>query len=202
MELRKRILTKASETFFNLGIKAVTMDDIAQSLGISKKTLYGEFKNKETLVVEVMHDFLIEDKKVCDCSIFNTSSAIDEMLHLMEHMNNMMSSINPLLVLETYKYYPKAWALFDEYKEKFILSKMEDNLKRGKKEGLYRQNIDTAIIARLKLGHVDIASDGKLFPLDNFNFALVHQQLMYQYLYGICSVKGHQIVNDYLNITK
>ncbi len=202
MELRKRILTKATETFFNLGIKAVTMDDIAQSLGISKKTLYGEFKNKEALVIEVMRAYLIEDKKVCDCTVFNTSSAIDEMLHLMEHMNKMLSSINPLLVLETYKYYPKAWALFDEYKEKFILTKMEDNLKRGKKEGLYRKNIDISIVARLKLGHVDIASDGKLFPLDKFDFALVHQQLMNQYLYGICSVKGHQIVNDYLKITE
>ena len=202
MELRERILTKASETFFSLGIKAVTMDDIANALGISKKTLYGEFKNKETLVIEVMRTYLLEDKKVCDCNVFDSTGAIEEILHLMEHMNSSLSKINPLLVLETYKYYPKAWALFDEHKEKFILTKMEENLARGIEEGVYRKDIDVSIIARLKLGHVDIVSDGKLFPIDKFDFVKVHQQLMNQYLYGICSIKGHQIVNDYLKINE
>lgn len=200
MGLRQRILEEATNTFFRMGIKAVTMDDIAGSLGISKKTLYTEFNNKKSLVTSVMELYLESDRKMCECDVEGAHSAIEEMLKLMEHMEKMMGQINPLLIIETYKYYPEAWGLFDAYKEEFVLDMMKKNLERGVKEGLYRKQIDVEIMARLKLAHIDWMSEGKTFPIDKFNFIKVNEQLLFQYLYGICTIKGHEFINNYLKI--
>lgn len=54
VELRDRIIVKATEAFTLHGIKSITMDDIATSLGISKRTLYEVFEDKETLLREVI----------------------------------------------------------------------------------------------------------------------------------------------------
>lgn len=202
MELRNRILEEATSTFFRLGIKAVTMDDIASAIGVSKKTLYTEFSNKKSLVLAVMEAYLISDRKMCECETEGAHSAIEEMLHLIEHMSKSMSQINPLLILETYKYYPEAWALFVAYKEEFVLGAMKQNLKRGVQEKLYRKEIDVEIIARLKLAHIDLISEGNAFPFDKYNFMEVNEQLLYQYIYGICSIKGHQFINNYLKINE
>lgn len=202
MALRDRILEEATNTFFRLGIKAVTMDDIASSIGVSKKTLYTEFSNKKDLVFAVMECYLESDKKICECNIIGAESAIEQMLSLIAHMEKTMVNINPLLIIETYKYYPEAWALFDAYKEEFVLEIMKSNLQRGIEEGLYRKKINVEIMARLKLAHIDWTSEGTAFPIDKFNFMEVNEQLLYQYLYGVCSIKGHKFINNYLKINE
>lgn len=200
MQLRDRIIEEATSTFFRLGIKAVTMDDIARGIGVSKKTLYTEFSNKKALVYAVMERYLIEDRQVCEETLSENVSAIEELLCLRDHMEKRISQINPLLIIETYKYYPQTWALLAKYKEEYVLDMMKQNLKRGVKEGLYRANIDVDIMARLKLAQFDIAIEGIVFPIDKYNFILVNEQLLYQFLYGICSIKGHQFINNYLKI--
>lgn len=51
-ELRERIVVTATEAFTSKGIKSITMDDIAAALGISKRTLYEVFSDKESLLKE------------------------------------------------------------------------------------------------------------------------------------------------------
>lgn len=55
--MKKKIITKATELFLSIGFKSVTMDDLAQSMGISKKTIYQYFENKNQLISSCTESF-------------------------------------------------------------------------------------------------------------------------------------------------
>ena len=95
MEIKERIIAKAREQFFRYGIKSVTMDDIARELGISKKTIYQHFEDKDAIVYQLMVGEMAQDKCEWEDLDKNTDNVIERIVKSMEIMKQAFAEINP-----------------------------------------------------------------------------------------------------------
>ncbi len=198
--MQDRILETARELFFRNGIKSVTMDDIAAEQGISKKTIYQYYNDKNALVLALTR---VQTK--CQhsdmCQIRESSQdAIHELLESMKYMAHIFSRINPGMFYDLKKYHPQAWNQFRSFKEKDLAGFIEENFRKGIKQGLYRKDLKLKILARLRLEEIELALDPKAFPPDQFNIVEVQVTIMEHFLQGVVTLKGHKLLNKYNNI--
>ena len=116
MEIKERLLNKAKEMCFRFGIRSVTMDDIAKELGISKKTIYQNFEDKDEIVYQMMLQEM--QKEECEWKDLAKTSVniLDKMLKAQVLMRKSLSEINPALVFEVKRYHPRAWGIFENHK--------------------------------------------------------------------------------------
>jgi AcrR family transcriptional regulator len=186
-----QILGKVETVFWRYGVKSVTMDDIAKELKISKKTLYRFVKDKSDLVVKVLEGHCELDKVVVHDAIENAENAIDELMHVSEMLGQKLQQINPSFHYDLEKYYPKAWTVFSEHKENFILNCVKQNLERGVKEGIYRDNLNAEVISQLYIHKIDCIFDSAIFPVGKFTFFEVFLELMRYHIRGVSNEKGN-----------
>ncbi len=199
MELRGKILQGAYSLFNARGLKSVTMEEVAGHLGMSKKTLYSEFRNKEEVIIDITRLELEKQKNFQEEIKHQSLDAVHEILLVMECLSDFFSGINPQVLLEVRKYYPRAWKLFEEHKELDMMKSISENLKRGIKEGFYRKDINVPILTRLRMGEVMVNFDHTLFPPRDFHPKQIHEESLKLFLYGITTVKGRNIITKHQN---
>lgn len=202
MKNKEKILTGAKELFYKYGIKNITMDEIARHLAISKKTIYHVFPDKDTLVNSLMLNDLKNNHREFD-GIFNQAeNVVDEVFMIMKKMTEIFSNCNPVMYYDLQKFYPQTWQHFIDFREKFILMHVERSIEKGKKEGLVRLDVNTKILAHLRMEEISMAMNGGVFPTDKFSVLDVQLALAEHFLYGICTLKGHKLVNKYKEINE
>jgi len=202
VDTKSKILNGAEELFFKYGIKSVTMEDIAKHLGISKKTIYQFYSDKNELVEIFMAERLKENEYECRLIAKNAANVIEIFFALMEHLGVMFSNMNPKLFYDLQKYHPTTWKLFKQFKEGFIELMVQDSLKRGMKEGFVRKDINTKIIARLRMEEVEMGFNPELFPPNKFKIIDVQLALLDHFLHGVCTLKGHKLINKHKQVTE
>mgnify|MGYP001563573558 CR=1 FL=1 len=202
MTHKEKILTGCKELFSRYGIKNITMDEIAKQLGISKKTIYQEFPDKDSVVHSLMMADLEIRQREFEEIYNNSENVVDEVFTIMKKMTEIFSTCNPVMYYDLQKYYPKTWKVFSDFKQKFILNRVEQSIEKGKKDGLVRQDINTRILSLLRIEEITMAMSGQVFPHDKFNMLEVQLALTEHFLYGICTLKGHKLVNKYKKINE
>ena len=197
MEPKDRILKGAEELFFKYGIKSITMDDIAKHLAISKKTIYQFFEDKNELLETLMKQRL--ELNICEMDQItkDAENVITETLQLMKHMGAIFAQMNPNVFYDMQKYHPTAWKIFKQFKEVKLAKVVENSITRGVKEGLVRSDINPKIMARLRLEEVEMGFNPQIFPPDKFKITDVQVALLDHFLLGICTIKGHKLMNKY-----
>lgn len=136
------IVDNVSKMFLEYGIRGVTMDDIAQRLSISKKTLYTYFEDKKELVKAVVKIINCEIDKDFSSLDKDKFTAIEELFHFHEVHIRMIQTNNPAFIYDLKKYYPDLFSNFEKFKHEMIYNKFVSNLNRGIMEGLYRKDLD------------------------------------------------------------
>lgn len=201
-ELKERILTEAECLFCHYGIKSITMDDIAKHLGISKKTIYQHFSDKNELV-------RIQIKNMMDrqqCLLNNNTDAAENPVHevflAVTHIQVLLSKMNPALFYDLQKYHPEAWQEFKNFRDKYLLECIQSNLKRGIEEGYYREEIDINILSRLRVQQIDMIFNKQAFPAAEFNLSEVMRLITEHFLYGICNSEGNKLIYKYKHINE
>lgn len=202
METKDRILGAAFELFFRFGIKSVTMDDIAKHLSISKKTIYQFFRDKDEIVHTLMQQKIAEDIKEFTEIKNNTANVVEEVFHFLRLMQDIFGKINPNIFYDLQKYHPSSWQLFIEFKENFLLKMVESSLEKGKLDGLVRLDLNTKILARLRIEEIELGLNPRSFPSDKFRLIDVQLGLTEHFLYGVCTLKGHKLINRYKHIVE
>ena len=202
VEELKRINSTSRDLFLRYGFKSVTMNDISQELGMSKKTLYQYVDNKEDLIKKVVADFIEEDKEACAEIFEKAGNAIEEMHLLAFHVNLLLQKINPSAIYDLNKYYRNAKELVEDYKRGFVADRILDNMKRGMDEGFYRKELDAEVIIRLYLGMFELIMDGQHFPFPKFNQASVQEAFLRYHIRGIATEKGIKLLNKYEKLQK
>ena len=200
MEPQEKILKSSLALFFKYGIKHVTMDDIAKELGMSKKTIYQFYKEKDDLVNQLCEMELKEHE--CDFDKFSETAEnpIHEIMLISEKMRIMMQNINPMFFLDLQKFYPTAFHRFQVFKENSAYRNIYINIKRGIEEGVYRSSLDPEFVSRLRLAQIDMLMFGSYFSFDKVSFVNTHELMLEIFVYGICTVKGHKLFNEYKKI--
>ena len=195
-----RIIQGGEDLFLTAGIKSVTMDDIAKHLGISKKTIYHFFKDKNELVMALTKKKLQEDEEYINSVISQSANVIEEMINMMKCTQEEFARMNPIVIHDLQKYHPEAWKEFQKFKAEVLVRTMEELLTKGIKQGYIRPDVDPKIMARMRVAQVETGFDGTLFPVSEFSPWKVQVQFLEHFNYGICTLKGHKLLDQYKNI--
>lgn len=197
MEMKDRIKQKADELFRTYGIKSVTMDEIANRLGVSKKTIYQSFADKDELVDEVVVELLTYNQARCNTDRALATNAVHEVFLAMEMVKEMFHNMNPVILYDMERNHPNTFQKFLQHKNKFLLQIIKENIERGKKEELYREDINTEVIARIRLETMMLPFNQEIFPKSKFNFVDLEEQLIEHFLFGVATMKGHKLILKY-----
>jgi AcrR family transcriptional regulator len=200
--MKSRILEKGTQLFFRYGVKSVTMDAIAAELGISKKTIYQHFPDKESMVIEVVQTFIEQDSLKWDELDRLYSNVIEKMFKSFEMMKDMLTQMNPRLLFEIQKYFPNAYQHFTEHGEKCIYKNLIADFKKGAQFGYFRKDIDFELLARLRMAEVDLAFNPDFYPNNKLPLYETQLTLMDIFMRGILTEKGLTLYNSYQNNLK
>lgn len=197
MEMQERIRQKADELFRRYGIRSVTMDEIAAQLGISKKTIYQFYADKDQLVEAVAQDEIRHSQECCQRDQSASANAIEEIFRVMEFVETTFRNMNPSMLYDLEKYHPSGYKKFLEHKNRFLYDMVRTNLERGIREELYRPEIKVEIITRFRLESMMLALNTDLFPPSKFNQVELQREIMEHFLYGVATLKGYKLILKY-----
>lgn len=197
--MRDKIVSKAAEMFITLGFKSVTMDDIANEIGISKKTIYTHYKNKTNLVKETTLSLFEVITQGIDCICEQDHNPIEELYAIkkfvMMHLKNEKSS--PQYQLQ--KYYPEIFHTLKNKQFEMMQECTLRNLKKGVEQSLYRNNLDIEFVSRIYFIGVSGTKDDALFPSEKFPKAQLMEEFLEYHLRGIVTKKGQLTLNNFIN---
>ena len=198
MEIKERIIAKAREQFFRYGIKSVTMDDIARELGISKKTIYQHFEDKDAIVHQLMMAEMEQDKCEWEDLDKNTDNVIERIVKSMEIMKQAFAEINPSAFFDIKKYHPKTWELFQKHKQNFILESIRKDLLQGIEQGFFMHDIKVEILTRMRLEQIETGFNPELFPPNKFSVIEVQLTMSDHFIRGILTIKGLEVYQEFM----
>jgi len=202
MEVKERILSKATDLFMRYGIRSVTMDEIAAQLGISKKTIYQFFTDKDE-IVEAVIDCEIRNNED-DCKRFrqNSENAVHEVFVAIDEMEKMLKAMNPLIMYDLEKHHPKSYKKFKSHKYLFLNTTIRENVERGIREELYRDDLNIDIVAKHRIESVFTGFNQDLFPHSRYKLSEVGYELSMLFLHSIVTPKGKKLIEKYLTERK
>ena len=133
----------------------MNMDDLAKSLACSKKTLYKYFNDKRDLVTRSLgfHMDMMEEE-MTDL-LQADGNAIDQALEDMEKKHAMLSAMNPSVLFDLKKYYPKVFESTLMRRQAMVRTMLVHNVERGMEEGLYRQDLNIDAVADMHIALVE-----------------------------------------------
>lgn len=197
MEAKERILHKAHELFNRYGIRSVSMDDIAGQTGMSKKTLYQYFADKEELVGAVFSQVMEGNKKQCMLDQKRADNAVHELFLAFDMVRDMFANMNPAVLFDMEKYHPRVYQNFSEFKNTFLYQMIRANLEWGIKGELYRPEIEVDVMTRLRIGSIFLAFNPEVFPNNKTHLLHIELQIMEHFVYGLATVKGQKLIQKY-----
>jgi TetR/AcrR family transcriptional regulator, cholesterol catabolism regulator len=174
------------------------MDDIASDLGISKKTIYQHFEDKDDIVHQMMEIEMANDKCEWEDLEKVSKNVIEKSVKSMEFFKQAFTEINPSAFFDIKKYHPKTWQLFQDHKQNFILASIIKDLKEGIEQGFFRPEIKVEILAKMRLEQIEIAFDPHLFPTNKFSVVDVEITMLDHFFRGIMTEKGLKVYEECL----
>jgi AcrR family transcriptional regulator len=197
MEVKERILTKAADLFMRYGIRSITMDEIASQLGISKKTIYQFFTDKDDMVSAVIEQEIKKNESECIGFRNDAADAVHEIFLAVEDLDEMLKYMNPLMLYDLEKHHPKAFQKLKEYKYQFLYQAILDNLRRGIKEGVYRADFQLDIVAKNRIESAFLVFNPDVFPHTRYKISEVNLELAMLFLHGISTANGKELIVKY-----
>jgi TetR/AcrR family transcriptional regulator, cholesterol catabolism regulator len=190
MDHQRHILEIAQRLFMRFGLKSVSMDDVAEEAGISKKTLYQIVPSKAELIDRIIDSYVCAETELIREMQENAVDSLGEMLAISDMITETLGQMSPALLFDLRKYYRKSWEKINTLQRGHIYEVVHHNLESGIRQGLYRGDMDTTVIARLYVQKSLSLIDDEIFPITDFDRgALVRNHILY-HLHGILSEAG------------
>jgi len=174
------------------------MDDIAAKLGMSKKTIYQYFKDKDELIEAVVDDVIDNNQCICNDDREKADNAVHEIFLVMDMMVEMFKTMNPSILFDMQKYHPAAFRKFQLHRNEYLYNVCKQNLERGIKEELYRPEINTDIMARYRVETMLTAFNPEFQRSVKQSLIVIEEEIIIHYLFGLVSVKGYKLTQKYM----
>ena len=197
LPLTDKVVSVAEGLFMRLGVRSITMDEVARTLSMSKKTLYQYFENKDQLVSATMIAHIRREEKALKRVHKSSRNAIEEIHGLAEIMRKNLGQLNPSTLFDIKRFHLNAWEKFLNFKNKCIQGHTADNIVRGIKEGYYRPEIDAHILARLRVEQVPLMFKPTVFSNADFDFKQVQLQVLDHFIHGLLTNKGRKLYEKF-----
>ena len=198
--MRDKIIEKSTEMFLIQGVKGLTMDIIANEMGISKKTIYKYFNTKRELV-----------KAGSEYSFHKITSGIHKIMELNENpireiylikdfVFKILKSENTSPYFQFHKYFPKIYQSLITRQFSEMNKCITKNIKKGMEQGLYRNEINIKLISRFFFIGINNIKDLTIFNPKHFSATEVQEVYLNFYLRAICTQKGLDYLNNHKNL--
>lgn len=198
METKEKILIRAGELFPVMGIRSVTMDSIALDLGISKRTIYELFKDKDDLVVQTMEYQIIRNNERLLNLLNSRENAIEALFMALNHEHDRMMAMNPLFLEDIQKYFAKIHACFyqdhqriREFSIPYVL------LERGMREKIFRSDLQIEIVDNFLHELAGLLHNSVRLKLLQSTYEDILKNILLPYFRGICTRKGQELIDQY-----
>lgn len=173
------------------------MDEIARELGISKKTIYQYFENKDDLVTQWTRNFLLNLTISMEKTAQISRNALEESLLNEENFITMFTKMNPSVFHDLKKYFPPVNEMVKNFEKESISRSIEKMIKRGIEEKIFRDEIQIPIVAKMHFHSMDLCFDFNAFPKEKFELALTLREIQDMFLRGICNEEGLKLLQEY-----
>jgi TetR/AcrR family transcriptional regulator, cholesterol catabolism regulator len=198
MDLTETVMMKSYELFKRYGIRSVTMDEIAVQCGMSKKTVYQAFADKDSLIGAIM-DFHIKHAETnCISAKLESENAIHEIFLSLDWVHKMFDGVNPALLFDLRKYHSSVYMRLEDHKRKFLYDIFKKNFERGIEEGVYREDIKIDIMVPLRIHTMTLVFDHDLFPTSKYTLYDIDKEITLHGLYGMATTKGIKLIEKYI----
>ena len=194
VELRDRIIVKATEAFTLHGIKSITMDDIATSLGISKRTLYEVFEDKETLLREVILKNQEDKNEFLENLLAESTNVLEVILVCFQKSIEVFHQTNKRF-FEDLKKYPNVFNMVKKNRDKDSESTIAF-FKSGVEQGIFRDDVNFAIVNLLVREQFDLLMNTDICK--EYPFLEVYESIMFTFLRGIATERGARVLEEFI----
>ncbi len=188
--MKEKIIQESTQLFFRYGLRSITMDDIARELSMSKKTLYLHFDNKNDLLMACMEEHDRKEKEILKTFQQEATNAIDEMIKIAKYLEQMLKKVSPTLIYDVQKYHREGWERMNKMHNEDVYHEIKTNMERGVKEGLYRDDFNIDIVAKIYVSTTLICTNPDFFPPEKYNMNDIVKTNIFYHLRGIVSHKG------------
>lgn len=201
-KVKEKILAKAADMFLTLGVKSVTMDEIAAGMGISKKTIYAHFPTK-TKLIEATALFVFEQISEGIQQIRKEQKeAIEELFEIKDFACQNLKDEKSSPQYQLQKYYPKIYSMIRE-KQKHVLEGLtRENLQKGMKEGVYRKDLPLSFISRIYFMGILAIKDREEFSESEFSTNNLTEMHLEYHLRAIVTPAGLSKLETFINKSK
>lgn len=196
MDLKERIIEKASDLFRQYGIRNVSMDDLASLLGISKRTIYENFKDKEDILLSVLNYFFSKKKEAFESLLKQTNNIVEVFIFVIEEQQHT-PICNVKFFEDVQKYYPKAASLIKSHIEMSNIE-IRNFLQLGIDEGYVRKDLNVNVAAFLVEESTYTYIRASYLEKPPFSFQELFYTMMINFVRGIMTEKGIKIIDAYL----
>jgi hypothetical protein len=197
MDSRQKIIEEAAKMFRTYGIRSVTMDMLAGQLGMSKRTIYEIFSDKNELLDGVLAWMAEKQHRLFADIMQSTENVIEAIFKMLDVMAEHFRNMSPAFVLDIKKYYSDIFMRIRDSGEIPYYGDNTDILLRGIKEGLFRKDIDISITNKCMVEVVRMSNEKDILNDDNFKSEDIIRNFYINYLRGISTQKGLDLINFY-----
>ncbi|MFO8002549.1 MAG: TetR/AcrR family transcriptional regulator [Marinilabilia sp.] len=199
MEIKTRIMEGAGFLFFSRGIRRVTMDELASEVGMSKRTLYENFNDKTELVKATVNYFQRQHEGHIREMSNNSDNVMEVIIGILRYGLEGINRVNPLYLEDLRKFYPGVWDETVKKSRESSQKQMRELLERGKEEGLFRENIDARLVARIFYEQINLIHNNEAFPVEEFPRKELFENMFLNFARGISTPKGVEVLEQLLN---
>lgn len=197
MDTRERILQTSMTLFIKYGIRSITMDRIAEELGISKRTIYELFHDKDDLLLQAIRNFAGEKKKESAKMIRESDNVIEIIFKFAAAQSGQMREINPQFVHDLRKHHPKVFRILSDRNDLRDYSLTRNFLESGIKQGIFTGTMDIDLVnhfLHLLLNLFGPEADPRI---QKFAHRDIFNNIFLAYIRGISTEKGIQLIDQY-----
>lgn len=191
-QLKQRIITTSMTEFSTKGVKAVKMDDIAQKMGISKRTLYEIYDNKEQLLYEGVKAHYEAREKQFTQLLAKKLSVMDIILYICKNAINDVKNITPVFFNDIVKY-PSVLEFIEQSKKK-NQQRMQNLLRQGTEEGAFIKGVNHELTSSLFNTMSNIIMQQKLY--EKYTMHEIFQSFVFTSLRGLCTQQGIRMLDE------
>lgn len=197
MDVRKRILTEATNLFFQNGIRDITMDNIAEKLGISKRTIYETFKNKSELLINCFEEYSKERYKANEEIIKNSHNVLAAICSFIQSGAMAIDLLNPAFFTDMRKYHNDIWVMATKQQNEKNYNLAYRLLRKGINEGIFRKDINIDIVVKLILEKMKLLVDNEVFSSDKYSRSEVFKNMVINFIRGIATNRGIGLIDSF-----
>ncbi|OHX66924.1 TetR/AcrR family transcriptional regulator [Flammeovirga pacifica] len=198
-QLKIRIIEEARKQFKAYGIKRVTMAEISNELGVSKKTLYNVFKDKAEMISSSIEHHINEDIEYVDeVTDDDKLDGVFKLASIFFFFFTRIKDINPLTFMDLKKFYPKMYNKFECHKKGCFFNSMEKIVSQGIKEKLFLDDINVPLLVSMRMWQLESALDTNVYDHSKYSIETIQLEMFKHFIRGIATAEGIVLLDKYL----